>query len=172
MRGNYPSNFWKRKVTDWWRDWKELSLRYIDLKSIINICVYLYFLFVCFTKDQNRIKGSCVCSVAQLCPILYDPMDCVAHSAPLSMGLYRQEHWSGLPFPFPGDLPDPGIEPPPPPCPTAQRFLHWQVDSLPLCHLESPKWKWKWKSLSHVWLFATPQTKQSMEVSRPEYWRG
>ena len=77
-------------------------------------------MFVCFTKDQNRIKGSCVCSVAQSCPILYDPMDCVAHSAPLFMGLYRQEHWSGLPFPFPGDLPDPRIEPPLPlpHCPT------------------------------------------------------
>ena len=35
----------------------------------------------------------------------------VAHQAPLSMGLSRQEYWSGLPFPSPGDLPDPGIEP-------------------------------------------------------------
>ena len=35
----------------------------------------------------------------------------VAHQAPLSMGFSRQEHWSGLPFPAPGDLPDPGTEP-------------------------------------------------------------
>ena len=35
----------------------------------------------------------------------------VAHQAPLSMELSRQEYWSGLPFPPPGDLPDPGIEP-------------------------------------------------------------
>ena len=35
----------------------------------------------------------------------------VARQAPLSMGLYRQEHWSGLPLPSPGDLPDLGIEP-------------------------------------------------------------
>ena len=35
----------------------------------------------------------------------------VAHQAPLSMGFSRQEHWSGLPFPSPGDLPNPGIEP-------------------------------------------------------------
>ena len=34
-----------------------------------------------------------------------------AHQAPQSMGLSRQEYWSGLPFPSPGDLPDPGIEP-------------------------------------------------------------
>ena len=35
----------------------------------------------------------------------------VAHQAPLSMGFSRQEHWSGLPCPLPGDLPDPGIKP-------------------------------------------------------------
>ena len=35
----------------------------------------------------------------------------VARQAPLSMGFSRQEYWNGLPFPSPGDLPDPGIEP-------------------------------------------------------------
>ena len=35
----------------------------------------------------------------------------VAYQAPPSMGFFRQEYWSGLPFPSPGDLPDPGIEP-------------------------------------------------------------
>ena len=35
----------------------------------------------------------------------------VAHQAPPSMGFSRKEYWSGLPFPSPGDLPDPGIEP-------------------------------------------------------------
>ena len=35
----------------------------------------------------------------------------VAHQAPLSMEIFRQEYWSGFPFPSPGDLPDPGIEP-------------------------------------------------------------
>ena len=35
----------------------------------------------------------------------------VAHQAPLSMGFSRQEYWSGLPLPSPGDLPPPGIEP-------------------------------------------------------------
>ena len=33
-----------------------------------------------------------------------------AHQAPLSMGLPKSEYWSGLPFPFPGNLPDPGIK--------------------------------------------------------------
>ena len=35
----------------------------------------------------------------------------VAHQAPPSVGFFRQEYWSGLPFPSPGDLPDPGIKP-------------------------------------------------------------
>ena len=34
----------------------------------------------------------------------------VGRQAPLSMGFSRQEYWSGLPFPFPGDLPEPGIK--------------------------------------------------------------
>ena len=37
-------------------------------------------------------------------------MNCIAYQAPLSMGFSRQEYWSGLPFPSPGDLPDPGIK--------------------------------------------------------------
>ena len=35
----------------------------------------------------------------------------ITHQASLSMGVSRQEYWSGLPFPSPGDLPNPGIEP-------------------------------------------------------------
>ena len=46
----------------------------------------------------------------------------VAQQAPPSMGFSRQEYWSGLPFPSPGDLPDPGIEP---------RSPTLQADSLP-----------------------------------------
>ena len=53
----------------------------------------------------------------------------VTHQAPLSTGFPRQEYWNGLPFPSPGDLPDPGIEPTSP---------AWLVDSLPLSHLGSP----------------------------------
>ena len=53
----------------------------------------------------------------------------VTHHDPLFMGFPRQEYWSELPFPSPGDLPNPGIKPATPAC---------QVDSLPLSHLESP----------------------------------
>ena len=46
----------------------------------------------------------------------------VAYQALPSMGFSRQEYWSGLPFPSPGDLPDPGIEP---------RSLALRADALP-----------------------------------------
>ena len=48
--------------------------------------------------------------VAQSCLTLCDPMDSATHQAPLSMGFPRQGYWSGLPFPYPGDLPDSEIE--------------------------------------------------------------
>ena len=51
-----------------------------------------------------------MCLCAQLCLTLLIPWT-VAHQAPLSMRFSRREYWSGLPFPSPGDLPDPGIKP-------------------------------------------------------------
>ena len=47
-----------------------------------------------------------------------DPLDC-SHQVPLSMGFPRQEYWSVLPFPSPGDLPHPGVEP------MSLVLLHW-----------------------------------------------
>ena len=48
--------------------------------------------------------------VTKLCPTLTTSWT-IACQATLSMGFFRQEYWSGLPFPSPGDLPEPGIEP-------------------------------------------------------------
>ena len=48
---------------------------------------------------------------AKSCPTLLQPLWIVACQGPLFMGFPRQECWSGLPFPSPGDLPNPGIEP-------------------------------------------------------------
>ena len=50
-----------------------------------------------------------MCSVAQSCPALWGPMT-VSCQAPLSMEFSKQEYWSGLPLPTPGDLSNPGIE--------------------------------------------------------------
>ena len=60
--------------------------------------------------------------VAQLCPTLCDPMDFIAYQVPLSIEFSKREYWSGLPFPSPGDLPDPRIKPGSPTL---------QADSLP-----------------------------------------
>ena len=62
-----------------------------------------------------------------------------SHQAPLSMGFPRQEYWSRLPFPTPGDLSDTEVEP----C-----LLNWQVDSLSLYHLGSPEFTY---SVQLVW---------------------
>ena len=51
-----------------------------------------------------------LCLVAQSCLTLCD-LWAVAHQTPLSIEFSRQEYWSGLPFPTPEDLPDPGLEP-------------------------------------------------------------
>ena len=63
-----------------------------------------------------RISRWLVCVPAQslLYVRLFATPWTVAHQAALSLGLSRQEHWGGFPFPSPGDRPDPGIEPPSP----------------------------------------------------------
>ena len=59
--------------------------------------------------------------VAQLCPTLCGPMDCSLSGSSVH-GIFQAKCWSGLPFPSPGDLPDPGIEP---------RSPTLQADTLP-----------------------------------------
>ena len=44
------------------------------------------------------------------CILLFATLWTIAHQAPLFMEFSRQDYWSGLPFPSPGDLPNPGIE--------------------------------------------------------------
>ena len=117
------------------------------------------------------------------------------------MGFPRQEYWSGLPFPFPGDLPDPGIEPTgvgPPvlPCPlpgdlpnlgAELRSPAVQADFLlpeppgkpalipTLCSspfLSVPPESESESGSVVSQLFATPLTIQSVEFSRPDYWSG
>ena len=68
--------------------------------------------------------------VAQSCPTPCDSMDCC--QAPRSMGWSRQEYWSRLPFPPPGDLPDLGIIPTSPVSPAlAGGFYHWDTWEAP-----------------------------------------
>ena len=59
----------------------------------------------------------------------------VAYQAPLSMGFSRQEYWSALPCPSPGDLPNPGIEPVSPAAPALHAFLTAQPPGKPTANL-------------------------------------
>ena len=61
-------------------------------------CVFSVHLLLLLLSRFSRVR---LCATPQT----------AAHQAALSLGFSRQEHWSGLPFPSPGDLPDPGIEP-------------------------------------------------------------
>ena len=64
---------------------------------------------MCSRKDRKFELLSEVKSLS--CVRLFATPWTVAYQAPPFMGFSRQEYWSGLPFPSPGDLPDPGIEP-------------------------------------------------------------
>ena len=72
--------------------------------------VYSHCLWTKQTHGVCSCVCVCVCPLTQSCPTLCDPMDCVASGAPLFMKFSRQEYWSGLLFPSPVELPNPGVE--------------------------------------------------------------
>ena len=81
-----------------------------QLTQVVNIWAEI---LVLLEEKSENVSRSVVFDSANLWT--------VTHQAPLSMGFPRQESWSGLPCPFPGDLPNPGIKP---------RSLLLQADSL------------------------------------------
>ena len=89
--------------------WK---LKYYFLKFSVKVLKSKTFILK-ISKESPRMLISLLLQQEQgMIPVLMgcDPMDYSPH-APLSMGLSRQEHWSALPFPPPGDLPNSGMEP-------------------------------------------------------------
>ena len=81
-----------------------VSCSWFKLSILQKICFIFFFLLHCFPSHA--------CMPAQFsCVRLFMTLWTVAYQAPLSMGFSRQEYWSGLPCPSPGDLPNPGIEP-------------------------------------------------------------
>ena len=75
------------------------------------------------------------CGRTWLCPTLDTPWT-VARQGPLSMGLFRKEYWSGLPFPPPGDLPNPGTDPASPASLAMQAYsLHAKPSGKPLLYV-------------------------------------
>ena len=94
----------------------------LDLECILISCNCLLLSFrlhgwkwpLCICKIHTGSFHSVypVCTkLLQSCLTLWDPMDHIAHQAPLSKGCSRQEYWSGLPCPPPGDVSNPGFEP-------------------------------------------------------------
>ena len=88
------------------------------------------------SKSTLLVTSLCTCSVPQLCQT-GTPWT-AAHQAPLPMGFSRQECWSELPFPPPGDLPNPGTEPLSPQWPLA----HTQLNSTLFLYRLFPWWEW------------------------------
>ena len=77
--------------------WNTISMTFL-------FCLLLHHKFLKYSKMKVKVKSlSCV-------QLFMTPWT-VAYQAPQSMEFSRQEYWSGLPFPSPGDLPSPGIEP-------------------------------------------------------------
>ena len=118
----------------------------------------------CFAIKES-LGGSEVL-VTQLCPTLCNPVDYSSQGS-LSMEFSRQDYWSGLPLPFPGDLPDPGIEP---------GFPVLQADSSPS---EPPGKSLQGKGpcfkillASNVWLEAHVPPPASLLLSVQRHWAG
>ena len=96
-------------LTAWWEKWSPgLRLQWPLAFCLCLSCTYLS------TSSRDSLVTKSYLTLAT-------PWS-IACQAPLSMGFSKQEYWSGLPFPSPGDLPDPGIEP---------RSPALQEDSLP-----------------------------------------
>ena len=65
-----------------------------------------------FTKYHSLLNVLHVCVLSRFSRVqLFETLWTVAYQAALSVGFPRQEHWSGLPFPSPVDLPNPGLKP-------------------------------------------------------------
>ena len=76
----------------------------------IYVCVYIYYICVCVCIYVYIYICIYIVKLLSHVCLLVTPWT-VAHQAPPSMEFSRQEYWSGLPFPSPGDLPDPGVKP-------------------------------------------------------------
>ena len=109
---------WQAHLIWGWRLWCESWFHMLLLSPSGNSPLHLWIslsssaimrLVIFILQEFPRWQSAVLCSVTSVIAVSLWPY--VACQAPLSMGFSRQEYWSGLPFPSPGDLPDPGIEP-------------------------------------------------------------
>ena len=97
----------------------------VERKTDKNEIKFLVFFILSIARERRGWYRAPLQLSEWSCSVVSDslrPPWTVAYKAPLSMEFSRQEYWSGLPFPSPGDLPDPGIEP---------RSPTLQADALP-----------------------------------------
>ena len=92
------------KTQEWPQDWKRSVFIPIPKKGNAKECSN--YRTIALISHASKVKVKLLSRVR-----LFSTPWTVAYQAPPSMGFSRQECWSGLPFPFPGDLPDPGIKP-------------------------------------------------------------
>jgi len=102
--------------------------------------------FFIYSRCQSLTRYMCAHSCVQSlgCVWLFATLWTVDRQAPLSMGFARQEDWSELLCPPPGNLPDPGSN---------LCLLCWQADSLPMSHLEALPDRWLANIFSHFFTF-------------------
>ena len=98
----------------WWMA-TPVIISWYFIMVIFCISLMAFHIYWSFVYPQNEVKSL---NHVQLFATRWT----VAYQAPPSLGFSRQEHWSGLPFPSPGDLPNPGFEP---------RSPTLQADALP-----------------------------------------
>ena len=125
-------------ILSWWlwlcsRAWSQAGW-FLQFHSSFSRLLWLFKVFlyfhtnceiICSSSVKNTI-GSLMKVKSLSCVRLFgDPVDC-SPPGPPSMGFSRQEYWSGWPFPSPGDLPDPGIEPRSPALQT-RHFTLWAI---------------------------------------------
>ena len=131
---NLQHILWDTGICSNWRHWIHWS-KILDSWNNIPAVVWMQI----------------VCTLSRLVVFNSATPYAIACQTPLSMGLSRQEYWSGLPFSSPGDLPDPEIKLLSPVSPSLA------VDSLPLSHLGNPwiqvgvQQMWRWKR----WIMGT-----------------
>ena len=143
------------------------------LLSEMHISTNIVYSILCFWLGSREPALWPLASVhaksSQSCPTLCSPMDTTARQAPLSTGLSRQQHWSESPWPPPGDLRNPGIEPASLMSPTlAGRFFPLAPPSLNF------KWFSRWVMSDSVTLWTVArqarQAPLSTGFSRQESW--
>ena len=115
--------------------------------AYVHVCVC-----ACMCMCVRACVRACACMCACMCVCVCACAELFSHvrlsatpwsitrQAPLSVEFSKQEYWSGLPFPIPGDLPDPGIEPTSPASPIlASRFFTIEPPEKPQLLIKLPQ---------------------------------